>query len=116
MAPSWHLPVLNRTFALTMSTDAKSAPTSAIIASSDPITVPARDVLEPTKSRTESAKAEMHYVTGFRLFMIVASVSLITFLLLLDQSILSTAIPHITSQFHSLPDVGWYSGAYQLAA
>jgi len=24
------------------------------------------------------------------------------------------AIPQITSQFHSLADVGWYSGAYQL--
>jgi hypothetical protein len=69
-----------------------------------------------TLSQTESTKAALHYVTGLRLFMVVASVSLITFLLLLDQSILSTAIPHITSQFHSLPDVGWYSGAYQLAA
>jgi MFS family permease len=66
--------------------------------------------------KTESAQAAMHHVTGLRLFMVVASVSLVTFLLLLDQSILSTAIPHITSQFHSLPDVGWYSGAYQLAA
>jgi hypothetical protein len=25
------------------------------------------------------------------------------------------AIPRITDQFHSLPDVGWYGGAYQLA-
>jgi hypothetical protein len=99
-----------------MSTDAKPAATAAIISTSEPTIPPVQDVLVPTKSRSESTKAEMHYVTGFRLFMVVASVSLITFLLLLDQSILSTAIPHITSQFHSLPDVGWYSGAYQLAA
>lgn len=78
--------------------------------------LPTEDTLVPIMSKTESTKAEMHYVTGLKLFMVVASVSLIVFLLLLDQSILSTAIPHITSQFHSLPDVGWYSGAYQLAA
>ncbi|KAF1960439.1 efflux pump protein, partial [Byssothecium circinans] len=72
--------------------------------------------LEPLVSKTESEEAELHYVTGLRLFLVVASVSINTFLLLLDQSVLSTAIPHITSQFHSLPDVGWYGGAYQLAA
>ncbi|KAL5418675.1 hypothetical protein PMIN04_007235 [Paraphaeosphaeria minitans] len=99
-----------------MSTDAKPAPTSANIATSEPTSLTTEHALMPTKSKTELAEAEMHYVTDFRLFMIVASVSLITFLLLLDQSILSTAIPHITTQFHSLPDVGWYSGAYQLAA
>lgn len=74
------------------------------------------DALSPTKSMTESAKAAEAHLTGIRLFLLVASVSFIAFLLLLDQSILSTAIPKITSQFHSLPDVGWYSGAYQLAA
>ncbi|KAF2795192.1 efflux pump protein [Melanomma pulvis-pyrius CBS 109.77] len=45
----------------------------------------------------------------------VGSVTLACFLLLLDQSILATATPVITSKFHSLPDVGWYAGAYQLA-
>ncbi|KAF2451175.1 efflux pump protein [Karstenula rhodostoma CBS 690.94] len=103
-----------------MSTQAKPATASATIATPEPTSLPTslpiENALVPKKSKTESEKAEMHYVTGFRLFMVVASVSLITFLLLLDQSILSTAIPHITSQFHSLPDVGWYSGAYQLAA
>ncbi|KAL5379303.1 hypothetical protein DPSP01_008575 [Paraphaeosphaeria sporulosa] len=99
-----------------MSTNTKTAPTSATMATSEPTSLPIENGLMPTKSKTESGNAEMHYVSGFRLFMVVASISLITFLLLLDQSILSTAIPHITSQFHSLPDVGWYSGAYQLAA
>ncbi|KAF2645527.1 efflux pump protein [Massarina eburnea CBS 473.64] len=58
---------------------------------------------------------EMQYVTGAKIWLLTASLSLVCFLLLLDMSILSTAIPKITSQFHSLPDVGWYSGAYQLA-
>jgi len=31
-----------------------------------------------------------------------------------DQNIISTAIPKITDQFHSLDDVGWYGSAYLL--
>ena len=35
------------------------------------------------------------------------------FCLALDNTIISTAIPQITDQFHALNDVGWYgSGAY----
>ncbi|KAL4964281.1 MDR family MFS transporter [Aspergillus stella-maris] len=35
--------------------------------------------------------------------------------MLLDTSIVSTAIPRITSDFHSLNDVGWYGTAYLVA-
>ncbi|KAK9314833.1 hypothetical protein V1524DRAFT_415869 [Lipomyces starkeyi] len=45
----------------------------------------------------------------------MAAVTLVALLMLLDTSIVVTAIPRITSQFHSLPDVGWYGSAYQLA-
>ncbi|KAK9327165.1 major facilitator superfamily domain-containing protein [Lipomyces starkeyi] len=44
--------------------------------------------------------------------MIMTSVTLVALLMLLDTSIVVTAIPRITSQFHSLADVGF---AYQLA-
>ncbi|KAL9056772.1 MAG: hypothetical protein Q9162_002743 [Coniocarpon cinnabarinum] len=36
------------------------------------------------------------------------------FCLALDATIISTAIPQITNQFHSLDDVGWYGSAYLL--
>ncbi|KAF2812286.1 MFS general substrate transporter [Mytilinidion resinicola] len=36
--------------------------------------------------------------------------------MLLDVVIIVTAIPSITDAFHSLPDVGWYGGAYTLAS
>ncbi|KAA8611254.1 MFS multidrug transporter [Pyrenophora tritici-repentis] len=55
------------------------------------------------------------YLTGLKLFTILASLTLVTFLVLLDSSIIGTAIPRITTEFHSLPDVGWYIGAYSLA-
>ncbi|KAI2643641.1 major facilitator superfamily domain-containing protein [Xylaria nigripes] len=56
------------------------------------------------------------HLTGFKLFALLFSTALIFFALLLDTSIISTAVPKITSEFHSLPDVGWYTGAYQLAS
>jgi MFS family permease len=68
----------------------------------------------PPASVQDEDKVE--YVTGFKLALSVSSVTVVCFLLMLDQSILSTAIPQITSQFHSLPDVGWYTGVYQLTS
>ncbi|KAH8166051.1 hypothetical protein CIB48_g2228 [Xylaria polymorpha] len=56
------------------------------------------------------------YLTGYKLAALLCSTGLIFFVLLLDNSIISTAVPNITSEFHSLPDVGWYAGAYQLAS
>ncbi|KIM97836.1 hypothetical protein OIDMADRAFT_203035 [Oidiodendron maius Zn] len=47
--------------------------------------------------------------------LILGAVTGACFILLLDTSIISTAIPRITNQFHSLPDIGWYGSAYLLA-
>lgn len=54
------------------------------------------------------------YITGFKLFNVLAAVTFVNFLMLLDGSIIVTAIPRITDQFHALGDVGWYGAAYQL--
>jgi len=76
---------------------------------------------------------EEQSVTGFKLFALLGSLILAAFLILLDASIIGVvggnpsfskistnrttqAIPNITSQFHSLNDVGWYTAAYQLAS
>ncbi|KGO65250.1 Major facilitator superfamily domain, general substrate transporter [Penicillium italicum] len=61
------------------------------------------------------APAEHEWVTGFKLFAIMVAVTLVALLMLLDTSIVVTAVPRITSEFHSLSDVGWYGSAYQLA-
>ncbi|KAH8705863.1 putative MFS multidrug transporter [Talaromyces proteolyticus] len=57
-----------------------------------------------------------NYITGIKLALVMLSVTLVAFLVLLDMAIIATAIPRITSQFHSLQDVGWYGSAYQLAS
>ncbi|KAH6882235.1 efflux pump protein [Alternaria rosae] len=56
------------------------------------------------------------YLSGLKLFTLLGSLTLVTFLVCLDTSIMGTAIPRITSEFHSLPDVGWYIGAFTLAS
>ncbi|KAF4470024.1 MFS multidrug transporter [Fusarium albosuccineum] len=46
------------------------------------------------------------YVTGFELGFLVVSATLACFLVLLDVSIIATAIPRITTQFHTIRDIG----------
>ncbi|KAI1404519.1 putative MFS aflatoxin efflux pump [Hypoxylon fuscum] len=54
------------------------------------------------------------YPTGVRLALVMLSVFVSMFLIALDRLIISTAIPAITDEFKSLPDVGWYGSAYLL--
>ncbi|KAJ8071804.1 hypothetical protein OCU04_002118 [Sclerotinia nivalis] len=45
---------------------------------------------------------------------LLVSIFVTMFLVALDRTIISTAIPQITDEFSSLPDVGWYGSAYLL--
>ncbi|KAI1746306.1 MFS general substrate transporter [Xylaria scruposa] len=77
---------------------------------------PPADDASPSPEGPQEGDALSDYLTGYKLLTLLCSVGLIFFVLLLDNSIISTAVPKITSEFHSLPDVGWYAGAYQLAS
>lgn len=57
----------------------------------------------PSKNEEEES-----YLTGLTLLSVLVSLVLVIFLMMLDTSIVATAIPRITTQFHSLDDVGWY--------
>ncbi|BCS21712.1 MDR family MFS transporter [Aspergillus puulaauensis] len=70
----------------------------------------------PPADPPAEAEASGQEITGIKLFGILASVTLSAFLMLLDGSIIGVAIPNITSQFHSIHDVGWYTAAYQLSS
>ncbi|KAF2016944.1 MFS general substrate transporter [Aaosphaeria arxii CBS 175.79] len=61
---------------------------------------------------------EHEYPSTPRLVAIIASLVLSIFLASLDTTIITTAIPSITKDFHSLEDVGWYGSAmfFPLAA
>ncbi|OGE53036.1 hypothetical protein PENARI_c008G10861 [Penicillium arizonense] len=56
-------------------------------------------------------ESDPEYATSFRLIIIMATLSLSTLIAALDLGIVATAIPKITSDFHALSDIGWYSGA-----
>lgn len=58
--------------------------------------------------------ATSDYPSGFRLAMIVLALVMSIFLVALDMTIVATAIPRITDQFHSLDQVGWYGSAFFL--
>lgn len=93
----------------------------------------------------KTGQEDKEYITGVKLLAVMGSVTLTAFLMMLDGSIISTvstkacgrsrwkgkgvwsrkkkinylaswqATPKITTDFHSLADVGWYVAAYQLA-
>jgi Major Facilitator Superfamily len=65
-------------------------------------------------SRQLSRIATSDYPEGLRLAMIVLALVLSMFLVALDMTIVATAIPRITDQFHSLDQVGWYGSAFFL--
>ncbi|KAL4905585.1 hypothetical protein BDW74DRAFT_167766 [Aspergillus multicolor] len=60
----------------------------------------------------KAPRNEPGYTTGLPLVVTLSSLVLAVYLMLLDTSIVSTAIPRITTTFHSLNDVGWYGTAY----
>ncbi|KAI1844483.1 hypothetical protein JX265_010022 [Neoarthrinium moseri] len=79
--------------------------------------------ISPAEVKTEtqtplSATNEevLKFLSGWKLAAVVCSTTLVVFMILLDVSIISTAVPRITSEFHALDDVGWYAAAYQLAS
>jgi hypothetical protein len=61
-----------------------------------------------SNSDAEEAEDTTHHVHGAARFILVFGLCVTTFLIGLDQLIIATAIPKITSLFHSLNDVGWY--------
>ncbi|KAK7749625.1 hypothetical protein SLS53_000203 [Cytospora paraplurivora] len=52
------------------------------------------------------------YPAGWSLFVMVVALVLSVFLINLDMTIVATAIPRITDEFHGLGDVSWYSSAF----
>jgi hypothetical protein len=66
------------------------------------------------KCAAPQTDAEVVYPSGARVVLILAALCMSVFLVALDQTIISTAIPKITDQFDSINDIGWYGSAYLL--
>ena len=79
------------------------------------------DDLEKTPTTPDDAEQERstsddtdEYPHAFKLLFIVVALVLSIFLVALDMTIVATAIPKITDEFHSLDQVGWYGAAFFL--
>lgn len=79
----------------------------------DPEKVPTHgDDDEAAEDLSRIATAD--YPKAYKLAMIVIALILSIFLVSLDMTIVATAIPKITDEFHSLDQVGWYGSAFFL--
>lgn len=70
--------------------------------------------VEVSGEEAVSTASDSEYPKASQMFLIVLALALSMFLVSLDMTIISTAIPRITDQFHSLDDVGWYGTAFFL--
>lgn len=62
----------------------------------------------------EEPEDESKYLSGIKLVILSLGLCLTTFVIALDNTIIATAIPKITTVFNSLEDVGWYGSSYLL--
>ena len=100
--------------------DAKNEPGSTSALSTPPEVASEKESGEnATKDSNESPEKPVpddatpgEYPSGLRLIFIIVALVLGIFLVSLDLTIVATAIPKITSEFHGLDDVAWYSAAF----
>ncbi|ORY55503.1 major facilitator superfamily transporter [Pseudomassariella vexata] len=70
----------------------------------------------PADTAVPTAEEEAKHLHGFPLFLLILGLDLVIFLISIDRTIITTAIPFITGEFHSTADIGWYGSAYLMIA
>ncbi|KAK2038902.1 major facilitator superfamily transporter [Colletotrichum somersetense] len=86
-----------------------------------------RQVIDTETVRAETRDSELtqaagekgekdEWIEGWPLAFLLLGICLVVLLTSVDRTIITTAIPHITSEFHSTPEIGWYGSAYLLTA
>lgn len=73
-------------------------------------------VQSPAEVARSESTSGAQYVDGYKLAGLVAGMTVVIFLVYLDNSIISTATPVITADLHETADIGWYAGAYTLVS
>ncbi|KAJ9196939.1 hypothetical protein DTO164E3_4226 [Paecilomyces variotii] len=71
---------------------------------------------QETEEEVGNEKRREEYPGPLALGLITIGICLSVFLVSLDRTIVTTAIPQITNDFNSTSSVGWYGSAYLLAA
>ncbi|KAF9881763.1 efflux pump antibiotic resistance [Colletotrichum karsti] len=89
--------------------DASSEQTKVPTSSTDELSIESNNV---EKRGDTASDAVGDFPQGLQLAMIVLAVILSFFLVSLDMTIVATAIPRITDEFHGIADVSWYSSVF----
>ncbi|KAL3434848.1 MFS general substrate transporter [Aspergillus tetrazonus] len=76
---------------------------------------PAAEKSDATNTEQSEEQPATGYMQGWALASLTAAFMAICFVLAIDNTILATAIPQITSDFQSLNDIGWYGSSYLIA-
>lgn len=63
----------------------------------------------------EKPQEESEYVHGVALYALICALLLVVLIMSLDVSIIATAIPRITDDFHTIADIGWYGAGFSFA-
>ncbi|GJN72687.1 hypothetical protein PCL_00889 [Purpureocillium lilacinum] len=61
------------------------------------------------------AEDETQYPGVLAANLLMVAICVAIFLVSLDRTVVATAVPRITDEFHSFGDIGWYAGAYALS-
>ncbi|CAD6884751.1 unnamed protein product, partial [Tilletia caries] len=77
---------------------------------------PTDSFTDEKKQTSGSDSSAEEYPTGLKFALICLACAFFLFLVAIDQTIVSTAIPVVTNQFNSFSDVGWYGSAYLLTS
>lgn len=80
----------------------------------EPHEAPGRKSVDAVKPQAVQLPPAPSYPTGLKFGMILFALFISLFCVALDSTIIATAIPKITDQFHALQDVGWYGSSYLL--
>ncbi|KAJ0414698.1 major facilitator superfamily domain-containing protein [Aspergillus carlsbadensis] len=73
-----------------------------------------REPSPPTPGLEPPPPNDLQYPSGLPLAIIMGGLVASIFLIALDTTIVSTAIPRITDEFHTVGDIGWYGSAFFL--
>jgi MFS family permease len=76
----------------------------------EPIELNSVEVTRTPEAQNDSPTPQ--YPRGFRFIMITTGLILSVFIAALDNTIISTAIPSITTEFNSIANIAWYGSAY----
>ncbi|KAK4156844.1 major facilitator superfamily domain-containing protein [Chaetomidium leptoderma] len=70
--------------------------------------------LSPSQPAPRTSEDELFQPRSVRFWLTLLCNFLALFLVALDRTIIATAVPRISDEFHALGDIGWYGSSYML--